>query len=206
MGSVGEGPGGRGTHIGKRCGDVPQSWPPFFRLVGAPDGQSQDANFPNFHSQDPTFFKENPLLIDPTFGNPCGTYPDQKSWVPPGEGQSLTPFWDQLPSTTYPGGIQDYRGGGVAEGVSLEVPSDWNRRNWASTWAEPGRGWGGGGERESERGGDILNFPILMYKLKISSPCQGINRLCMYSPYNLLTTGSLNDIHSPTHPPTHRGS
>ena len=46
---------------------------------------SQDANFPNFRSQDPSFFKENPLL-DPTFGNPCGTHPPEKKLNAPTRG------------------------------------------------------------------------------------------------------------------------
>ena len=45
---------------------------------------SQDANFPNFRSLDPSFFKKIRSL-DPTFGNPCGTYPPKKKLsAPPG--------------------------------------------------------------------------------------------------------------------------
>ena len=40
---------------------------------------SQDANFLNFRSQDPSFFKENPLSRPYTSGNPCGTHPPKKT-------------------------------------------------------------------------------------------------------------------------------
>ena len=38
---------------------------------------SQDANFPNFCSQDPLIFQEI-HFVDPTFGNLCGTYQKKK--------------------------------------------------------------------------------------------------------------------------------
>ena len=44
---------------------------------------SQDANFPNFRSLDPSFFKENPLPR-PYFWKPVWHTPTKKkSWVPP---------------------------------------------------------------------------------------------------------------------------
>ena len=46
---------------------------------------SQDANFPNFRSLDPSFFKENPLPR-PYFWKPVWHTPTKKkSWVPPRE-------------------------------------------------------------------------------------------------------------------------
>ena len=52
---------------------------------------SQDANFPNFRSLDPSFFKENPLPR-PYFWKPVWHTPTKKnSWVPPPPGLS-SPF------------------------------------------------------------------------------------------------------------------
>ena len=39
-------------------------------------------NFSNLRSQDPSFFKENPLPR-PHYENLCSRYPPEKSWVPP---------------------------------------------------------------------------------------------------------------------------
>ena len=50
----------------------------FFKLHFQPcfgqNFSSQDTNFPNFRSQDPSFFREIRSL-EPTFGNPCGAHP-----------------------------------------------------------------------------------------------------------------------------------
>ena len=98
------------THIGKGYGDVPRSWPPFFRPVGSPANQftvnapllcllfsifrkflhfqpcfdqnssSLDPFFSNFRSQDPHFSRKIHSL-DPTFWNPRGTHPPKKKKV-----------------------------------------------------------------------------------------------------------------------------
>ena len=46
--------------------------------------------FQIFVPKTPHFSRKNRSL-DPTFGNPCGTHPPQKSWVPPGIGDSRDP-------------------------------------------------------------------------------------------------------------------
>ena len=43
---------------------------------------SQDTNFPNFRSQDPSFSRKIRSL-DPTFWNPCGTHSTKKAECPP---------------------------------------------------------------------------------------------------------------------------
>ena len=69
-----------------------------FSLAFGQNFSSQDAKFPNFRSQDPLFFKENPLprLY---FWNPHGTYPRKKkvSAPPPGiKFPQYNAFWDQF--------------------------------------------------------------------------------------------------------------
>ena len=54
-----------------------------FCLVFDQNFNSKDANFPNFHSQDPSFFKENLFPRPYTFGNLCGTPTKKKKRVPP---------------------------------------------------------------------------------------------------------------------------
>ena len=107
-----------GTDLERGYGDVPRSWPPFFRPPGAHKptnlpslrrsyappfsnfrkffnfqpcfGQnfsSQEANFPNFRSLDPSFFKENPLPRH-YFWKPVWHTPTKKIWVPPPESES----------------------------------------------------------------------------------------------------------------------
>ena len=73
----------------------PLMFPPFsnfriiciFSLVFSQNFSSQDAKFPNFRSQEPSFFKENPLPR-PYFWNPASHIPTQKklrSPLPPGK-------------------------------------------------------------------------------------------------------------------------
>ena len=70
-----------------------------FSLVLVQNFSSQDANFPNFRSLDPSFFKENPLPR-PYFWKPVWHIPTKKkSWVPP-RGDSLPPRRSQ-PSTPF---------------------------------------------------------------------------------------------------------
>ena len=66
--------------------------PPYFKflrkfcIISSIFGQnssSQDTQFQNFCSLDPSFIKEI-CFLDPALGNPCGTCTHQKySWVPP---------------------------------------------------------------------------------------------------------------------------
>ena len=104
-------PGG-GTTIGRWYGDVPRSWPPFsgqselpslpiyhqcavhvppfsifrkfciFSLVLGQNFSSQDPKFLNFRSQDPSVFKENPLLR-PYFWKPLRHIPAKKKLSAP---------------------------------------------------------------------------------------------------------------------------
>ena len=53
-----------------------------FSLVFGWVFSSQEAKFLNFRSQDPSFFKENPLPR-PYFWKPTQHMPTKKSWVPP---------------------------------------------------------------------------------------------------------------------------
>ena len=100
-----------GRHWPRRgYGNVPRSWPPFFQAsrrslvyqftVNAPlkcplyqlleknsifslvFGQNFSSQDANFHSQDPSFFKEI-LLPRPYILKPAGHTPTKKSWVPP---------------------------------------------------------------------------------------------------------------------------
>ena len=93
--------GGGGTDLERGYGDVLRSWPPFFRPVSAPQPTSlrpmcrscaphfqflekkKTQTFPNFHSQDPLFFKEN-SLPRPYFWKPVWHIPTKiKLSAPP---------------------------------------------------------------------------------------------------------------------------
>ena len=102
-----------GTHMSEVYGYVPLWWLPFSGYSAAPETHlfTPSVNFyalcfpfskilailgPFFsdfgkisapthliHSQDPSFLRKKICSVDPTFENPCGTYP-QKIWVPQG--------------------------------------------------------------------------------------------------------------------------
>ena len=71
--------------------NAPLMCPPFsifrkffciFSLIFGQNFSSQDANFPNFCSQDPSVSRKIRSL-DPTFGNPCDTHLPKKVECPP---------------------------------------------------------------------------------------------------------------------------
>ena len=86
--SLARGRGGGGHWPRKGVWLCARSWPPFFRPVDAPHFKRQ--NFWIFAPKT-LHFSRKTRSLDPTFGNPCGTYSPKKGWVPPPPG-GITPF------------------------------------------------------------------------------------------------------------------
>ena len=91
---------------------------------------SQDANFPNFRSLDPSFFKENPLPR-PYFWKPVWHIPTQKKVeCPPGGSGGWSGFKILAPQRT-PDKVSFHGGGGGGGG---EGEGGFKEGSWGSDW------------------------------------------------------------------------